>query len=78
MWRKSRPDPKQDLIDRLRRQAETWDKLAAAARQREDDGPANSLRECRPYPPGYWTGMAYGLETAARELRDVITQIEGK
>ena len=79
MWRtrkqSSTGDFKRDVIARLEHRATEWEKLAASAREREDDGPQNTLRECRPYPAGYWTGMAAALETAARELREVIAQM---
>jgi hypothetical protein len=71
---RARIDRRAELTDTLKNRATEWEKLAAAARQREDEGPQNALRECRPYPPGYWTGMAQGLETAARELRDLLPQ----
>ena len=63
------------LAERLRGRIAAWEKLAASAQER-DTGPEANLRECRPYPEGYWTGVSYGLEVAIRELRDVLEQIE--
>ncbi len=63
------------LIERLEAQIAAWRKLADSARER-DEGPHASLRECRPYPEGYWTGVAYGLDVAIRELQAVIDDLK--
>lgn len=65
------------LIARLEDRIANWRKLADSARER-DTGPEASLRECRPYPEGYWTGVAYGLEVAIKELQDVVDGLTGE
>ena len=76
MFRKSR-SAQTTVSDALRQRAATWEKLAASARER-DEGPQAHLRECRPYPKGYWQGVRQGLETAARELRELADQIDAR
>ncbi|NDJ76441.1 MAG: hypothetical protein GYB65_09290 [Chloroflexi bacterium] len=68
-------DPTARIVERLEGRVASWEKLAASAKTR-DEGPQAGLRECRPYPEGYWTGVSYGLEVAINELRDVIEQLK--
>ena len=74
---KRREQPNAAIIARLEAQVAAWRKLAEAARTR-DEGPHASLRECRPYPEGYWTGVAYGLEVAIKETQDIIVELKAR
>jgi hypothetical protein len=58
-------DP-ETLADDLQDLSQRWDEVAADSRQR------SQLSHYQDHPPGYWQGVAFGLEKASSELKTVV------